>query len=362
MTSPGDSVYLGSILTNVHIWGIVSDIDTPAGMTGTFEILGNDGAVTLDALVGPQGPAGDNAPIVKMQYTSSISNPNNLPQNLTNSEIDIGKAWWIGNQVYLWTGSGYVQKAMGTAGPPGPVPVISPSIELLDPDNTTLSSSITVSGTASSPSWHLKLKAPRGPQGYPANMMDSPDVDKTIPPSTGQALVYNGSKWKPATATAYMPKIYSVPEGAFTDFTGITTRQQIAAFQVPAQPWPWTPLVVGHIRASGIELDADPLSLGCEVRIGNASSGTLVARGFGNISTYAQIIPHYSTAQTSSDSISPDNGRATVSANHTGTAGTLYVNLFNDGLTGAYIFNRTNAQLLIMVMPAQQASIWSSGS
>lgn len=357
MTSPGDSVYIGSILTNVHIWGIVSDIDTPAGMTGTFEILGNDGAVTLDALVGPQGPAGTNAPIVKMQYTSSISNANNLPANLTNSEIDIGKAWWIGNTVYLWTGTGYVQKAMGTAGPPGVTPVIQPSVQLLDPDNPALTSSITVSGTAANPSWLLKLKAPRGPQGTPANMMDSPDVDKTVPPTLGQALVYNGTKWKPTSATVYLPKVYSVPESAFTNFTGITTSQQIAAFQVPPQPWAWTPLVFGHIRAAGVELDADPLILGCEVRLG--TNKVLVARGFGNISTYSHIVPHYSTPQTSSDSISPDNTLAKVPKQHTGAAGTLYVNLFNDGLTGAYSFNNKNAQLVVIVMPTSQSSLWS---
>jgi hypothetical protein len=361
MTQPGDAVYMGSILTNVHIWGVVSDIDTPAGMTGTFEILGNDGAITMDALVGPQGPAGENSPIVKMQYASSIDDPDDLPQNLTEDQIDIGKAWWIGNQVFMWDGTGYVQKSMGTQGPPGPTPVIQPSIELIDPEGVE-ESSITVTGTAVAPSWHLKLKAPRGPQGTPANMMDSPDVDDSTPPETGDALVYNGTKWEPMAAIAYLPKVYSVPEAAFTNFTGLTTRQQIAAFQVPPQPWPWTPLVFGHIRAVGVELDADPLILGCEVRLENAASGTLIARGFGNISTYSHIVPHYSTPQSSSDAITPDNGYATVAANHTGTEGTLYVNLFNDGLTGAYAFNRNNAQLVVMVVPTAQASIWSSGA
>lgn len=359
MTAPGDTVYLGSVLTNVHIWGVVSDIDTPAGMTGTFEILGNDGAITLDALVGPQGPSGDNAPIVKMQYASHIDNPDDLPQDLTDDEIDIGKAWWIGNSVYMWDGSGYVQKAMGTQGPPGPVPIIHPTIELIDPDSAD-SSSIVVSGTSTQPNWHLKLKAPRGPQGTPAYLMDSPDVDDSLPPTVGQALVYNGTKWKPASAISYIPKIYSVPEAAFTNFTGLTTRQQIASFAVPPQPWPWTPLVFGHIRATGVELDADPLILGCEVRLGNASSGTLVARGFGNISTYANIVPHYSTGQSTSDAITPDNGLAAVPKEHVGTTGTLYVNLFNDGLTGAYVFNRANAQLMVMVVPTQQASMWGS--
>lgn len=358
MTSPGDTVYLGSILTNVHVWGVVSDVDTPAGMTGTFEILGNDGAITLDALVGPQGAPGEHAPIVKMQYASHIDDPDDLPQNLTDDEIDIGKAWWIGNHVYMWDGTGYIQKAMGTQGPPGPVPVIHPTIELLDPDGDDISQ-IVVSGTQAQPNWHLKLKAPRGPQGTPAALMDCPDVDDSLPPTMGQALVYNGTKWKPTEAIVYLPRLYSVPEAAFTNFSGLTTRQQIASFAVPPQPWPWTPLVFGHIRATGIELDADALILGCEVRLGDPQSGTLVGRGFGNVSTYSNIVPHYSSHQSANSAISPENGHAAVPAAHTGTAGTLYVNLFNDGLTGAYTFNRNNAQLMVMVMPLPgAATMW----
>ena len=206
----------------------------------------------------------------------------------------------------------------------------------------------------------FKIKAPCGPRGTPAAITESPDYDATNAPDVGQAIVWNGSKWAPTDAIVLVPKIYSVPEGAFVNFTGLATRQQIAVFQVPPQPFPWTPVVFGHIRAIGIELDADPLILGCEVRLGDPSSGTLVGRGFGNISTYAHIVPHYSTHQSSSDAVSPTNGRAQVVANHTGTAGNLYVNLFNDGLTGAYAFNRNNAQLMVMVVPTGVTEVWGS--
>lgn len=358
MADPGDAVYLGSILTNVHIWGVVSDIDTPAAMTGTFEILGNDGAITMDALVGPQGPAGENAPIVKMQYGSGITDPDDLPQDLTDNEIDIGKAWWIGNQIYLWSGDAFVQKAMGTAGPPGPVPLITPSVLLLDPDGPD-PSEIVVSGTATNPTWLLKLKAPRGPIGESGPIRGAADYDNTDAPQLMDVIAWNGVKYAPCELLAATPKIYSVPEAAFTNYTGLTTRHQIGSFAVPPQPWSWTPVVFGHIRAIGIELDTDPLILGSEVRLGDAMSGTLIARGFGNISTYAHIVPHYSTQQSPNDAISPENNVARVPANHTGTAGTVYVNLFNDGLMGAYNFSKTNAQLLVMVVPVG-ASMWGS--
>ena len=73
-------------------------------MSGSFEILGNDGAITLDALVGPKGNPGQNAPIVDMQW-DEIDDPGDLPDNLTDDDTDIGKAWWIGNQVYVWDGN-----------------------------------------------------------------------------------------------------------------------------------------------------------------------------------------------------------------------------------------------------------------
>ena len=67
MTSPGDQVYLGSMLSQLHFWGVVSDLDTPAMMSASMECSGTEGAITLDALVGPQGVPGEPSPIVDMQ-------------------------------------------------------------------------------------------------------------------------------------------------------------------------------------------------------------------------------------------------------------------------------------------------------
>ena len=350
MTAPGDTTYLGSILTNVHLWGVISDLDTPSGMIGTFEILGNDGAITMDALTGPRGLPGENAPIVKMQYTSPIDNVDDLPNDLTDNEIDIGKAWWIGNQVYVWDGAAFRQHAMGTVGPPGPTPRLHTSIDLIDPDSPE-DSSVEPGGTLIDPTLYFRIKAPRGPQGTPANLTDSPDYDNTNEPQDGDVMTFNGDFWVPVAPVNLTPRLYSVPESAFSSFTGLATRHQIGVFAVPPQPFPWTALVIGHIRAIGIELDYDPLILGSEVRLGDPSTGTLIGRGFGNSSTWTTIVPHYSTPQSASDAISPDSGYAEVPAGHTGTQGTIYFNLFNDGLTGAYNFNRNNAQAVVLVIP-----------
>jgi hypothetical protein len=285
-----------------------------------------------------------------MQW-DSIDDVDDLPDNLTDDPDDVGKAWWIGNQVYVWDGDEYHVKAMGTQGPPGPVPNIHPTVELLDPDDDDLESSILVTGTAADPGWLLKLKAPKGPQGDNATIRDATDYDDTDDPEIGEAIVWNGDNFQAQPIGNIMPKFFSVPQANFTNFTGITTRQQIASAIIPPQEWDWVPYVMGHIRAVGVEADADPLILGCEVRLGDPTSGTLVARGFGNSSTWTTIVPHFSQPGAPNDAITPDNGVAVVAAGATGAATTLYVNLFNDGLAGVYSFNRTNAQLSVLCIP-----------
>lgn len=350
MPIPGQDVYLGSILTNVHLWGIISDLDTPSMMSGSFEILGHDGAITLDALVGPKGNPGVNAPIVDMQW-EDFEIPEDLPQNLTDEDIDIGKAWWIGNQVYVWDGVEYHIRAMGTPGPPGPVPNIAPSVELLDPDDNDLESSIEVSGTATNPGWLLKLKAPRGPTGASGPIRDAADYDNSLAPVSGDAIIWNGTKFQALAITNLSPKFFSMPEANFTNFTGLTTRQQIGSLVIPPLEHDWVPYINGHIRAIGVEADSDPLILGCEVRLGHPTTGELVARGFGNSSTWTTIVPHFSMPSAPNDAMTPTNDVAVVQAGATGAATTLYVNLFNDGITGAYIFNKKNAQLSVLCVP-----------
>lgn len=353
MTSalPGDTPYLGSILARLHFWGIVSDMDTPGGVTGTFELADQDGAVTLDALVGPRGPAGENAPIVKMQYQSTIDDPADLPGNLTNENIDIGKAWWVGNVVYMWNGTGYTQKQMGTQGPPGPVPTITPVVQLLDPDDPNLVDSVDVSGTALNPTWLMKLKAPRGPKGDNARIREAQDYDNSTPPAAGQVIGWSGTKFYPVDANQLSPRFYTIPESAFTNFTGLATRQTIGTFQIPPMPFDYVPIVFGHFKATGIELDSDPFIIGSEVRVGDPTSGALVGRGFGNVSSWSTIIPHASWPGSPSTAITPDGSVGVVPAYSVGAASTLYAGLVNDGVAGFYSFQKANAQLSVLCLP-----------
>lgn len=346
-------VYLGSTLNRTHWWGVVSDIATPALMTATMEMVGPDAAITMDALMGPPGPPGQNADIVKMQYQDDFSLVSQIPVNtLTDQEADIGKAWWIGNLVYQWTGTSLVAKAMGTAGPPGPVPNISPSINLLDPDGTT-ASSIVVSGDPANPAWLFNMKCPKGPKGDSGTISGASDLDTTLGVALGEAIVWNGTKWQPQQVGNIMPVFYSIPEGAFNSFSGISTIQNIAVISLPPQPFPWIPLVFGHIKATGLQVTTDPLTLGAAAFLGadGNAGGVLIARGFGNITSFANLSPHYSIPGSSMTAVIPGNGVGVVPANHTGAQGDIYIDLWNEGALGAYSFNNHDAQALIMVQP-----------
>lgn len=351
-------VYLGSTLNRTHWWGVVSDIATPSLMTATMEIVGEDAAITLDALKGDPGPPGQNADIVKMQYQDNFSSVSQIPVNtLTDQEADIGKAWWIGNMVYQWSGTGLQAKAMGTAGPPGPVPNVTPAINLLDPDGTT-ASSIVVSGDPANPTWLFNMKCPRGPQGASGTISGASDLDLTLPPELGEAIVWNGTKWQPMEVGTIFPQVYSIPEGAFNSFSGVASIQNIAHISLPPQTFPWTPLVLGHIKAVGLEASTDPFTLGAAAFLGSDGNagGTLISRGFGNITSFANFSPHYSQPGSTMTAMNPSNHLAVVPANHTGTQGDVYIDLWNDGALGAYSFNNKDAQALIIIMPTGQTA------
>lgn len=457
----GELVYLKSVLSNVHIYGVVTDGETPDQFCATLEIAGDQATMTLAALTGPPGPSGTHAFALRLQ-TSTIDDPEDLPQNLTDDDQDIGKYWimnqyenineiqtititgapsggsftltydgqttgsiarsasaatlqtalialsnisggdvavdgpsggpWtvefqgaksgidqpimtatssltggtlpaivvattqvgeinlVGSRAYIWFGDHYKILMMGSEGPPGPVPKITWGVELVDPDSEE-PSSVLQTGSAYNPSVLLKLKAPRGPRGYNATIRDSTDYDDSEEPSTGQVLMWDGANWKPSDVGAIIPRPFTVPETAFSNYEGLSTRAPIGSFAVPALAFPWKPLVWGKIKAYGLELDSDPLIIGCEVRLGHPTTGQLVARGFGNTANWANISPHTSTASDPTAAMTPDNDLAKVPANHTGTAGTLYINLYNDGLTGVYLFNKAGAQLMVMAVP-----------
>lgn len=363
MTTPqtGDAVALFQTMMSATWYGVVGDGSTPGGMAATLEMMDNEAVITTDVLVGQKGEKGDPAPIVQIQWPAleNVSDLSPIAAGL--GESDAGKAWWIGSVVYVWDGSEFQMVRPGPAGPPGSTPQISVTAETIPMDERDDDSTDEViqTGTSLSPNLHFRLLAPQGPTGPSTNITGAPDYDNTTAPEDGQTLVWNENelKWQPSDFTNKHPRHYSVPEAAFTNFTGLAQRQAILTYTVEAQDFAWTPYVTGHIKAFGIELDADPLTIGCEVRLGDATTGQLIGRGFGNISSWTHITPHFSSSGDSTTAVSPDNGVATISAGQTAT---INVVLANDGLLGAYVYNKTGSQLSILVIP--QGDSYTSGS
>jgi hypothetical protein len=367
MTQPvfpdlGDRVFLGTFLSRNNVFGVVSDLDTPDQASMSWEIAGGNGFLTVPVLQGRQGPAGSNAPVLDLQ-TQIYDDANELPTNLTDEDVDIGKYWIVrefdeegdpvGSKAYIWYGTHYEWFQMGTEGPAGPVPIISWTIELLDPDDPDLDNEVIVTGDAHHPSLLLKIKAPRGPEGPATNIADAPDVDMTPPPETGDTLVYNeaDAKWHPSTLTRFVPRFYTFPEGSFVDVAlAFGTRVPIGTCVIPPQEYDCVPYIHGHLRILGVDLDTTPLMIGAEVRLGS-TTGVLVARGWGNLTNYVQLQPHSSSGSAPNDAITPDNERGLIPAGSTGAAATLYVNCFNDGVAGVYNFQNDGAQVSVLLIP-----------
>lgn len=368
MTSPltpqiGDSVYLGSFLSMNHVFGTISDLDTPDMTTASWEIAAGNGIISVRALMGPTGPAGAPLFILKLQQ-QVFDDPADLPKNLTTEDFDKGKYWIvrefdddgnnISSQAYVWYGTHYEHFAMGTQGPAGPVPIITPTFELVPSSAGITNSLVQVTGDDYHPSWHVQVNEEliRGPEGPSASIASASDVNMGDGAEIGDSLVWNGTDWTPTPLSAIVPKFYTMPEAAFVDVPlAIGTSVALGSFVIPPQDWDCVPYVQGHMRIIGIEADQDPMIVGAEVRLGNATTGAVVARGYGNISTYAFLTPQASTAATPNDAITPTNGRAVIPAGSTGPAATLYVNAWNDGAAGIYNFEKRGAQVSVLLLP-----------
>jgi len=360
MLSVGDTVPLGTILANVHLLGVATDPTTPNMFSGTFEMFGDQGVLTVPVLQGPPGPQG-NPQFALMFQNDNLASPSDLPEDLSDTSADIGKYWIFktvdnngnvtGTSAYIWYGTEYRQMPMGSQGPPGPYPVITPIVDLIDSD---LNSFVTVSGPASNPQWQLNLAVPAGPPGPAAALSECPDVNLSTPPTVGQVLGFNGQYtlggapiFQPMDIGDIMPRPYTIPESAFQSYSGITGGSQtICTWQAPTQNWAWQPWINGQIDITGIDLSFTPL-LSAEVRIGSPS-GTLVAYGNANTSGSITLTPHTSEAGAPSRAMSPTNGYAQTAA---GAVTTIYVNLLNTGLATAYNFQAANAQLGMLALP-----------
>lgn len=360
--NPGDTVPLGTILANIHLIGVATDPSTPNMFGATLEMFGDQGVLTVPVLQGPPGPQGNPQFALRFQ-SDNLSSPSSLPNNLTDTDADIGKYWIFetvdnngnvtGTSAYIWYGTEYRQMPMGSQGPPGPYPVITPIVNLLDSD---LTSYIEVSGPASNPQWKLHLAVPEGPPGPSAALGSCPDVNMAIPPIAGQVLGFNGNYtlsgqpiWQPMWVGDILPAPFTIPEAAFQSYSGITQgNQTVCTWQAPAQQWPWQPFVWGQLTIGGIDISLSPGVMGAEVRLDDPKTGTLIGVGVGTTSGRVTIVPHTSSSSNPSAAITPTNGYAQVAA---GATPKIYVNLINEGWATLFDFHAAGSGLSLLALP-----------
>jgi hypothetical protein len=371
--SLGQIVYLMSVQTNMHIYAVITDGSTPNLNNITLEVSSDEATAVVPGLVGAPGPAGEPQFALDLQ-PDILASPADLPDDLTDE--DFGQYWLIeqtddnGNVVataaYIWWNTAFRVIPVGTQGPIGPYPVITPQVILIDPD---MESYVLNTGTIANPSWTYYLAVPTGPQGPTATLNSCPDFNESTPPAIGQVVGFNGiyqdglPLWQPMTVGAMNPLPYTVPESAFNSFSGVASNNQtVAAFSVPSNPWPWKPLVWGQLEVTGINVGLDPLLVGVEVLLGDPNNGALVATGFGNaFGGVVTILPQTSSAANASTAMTPTNSTALVPANHTGNVGTLYVNLVNEGMAAVYEYDSSNSQLFVLVCPIGTEGAVQSG-
>jgi hypothetical protein len=367
--------YLQSALAKNDTYAVVTQ-STSGALTISAEVGPGISDVSIGPLVGPTGPAGESQFPLMLQ-PEVFGDPSQLPTDLTNTNADIGRYWLIdvtgpggaviSSGAYIWFGTEFRVLPFGTQGPPGPYGVISPYVSLIGADET---SQLVVTGEGTSASPYLatmELSVPPGPQGPCAPLASMADFDQSSPPTVGQFVTCTGEHveyggqslplWAPQNVGDIVPQCYTVPQSAFTAAFGITFASYvtIATFSVPPNAWNWKPIVFGQIQMFEAELSLNPLLIGVEVYLGspNPSVGTLVARGFGNTpGGVVSIFPHTSSSSSPSTAMTPWNSVGLVEGGHGGAAGTLYVNLLNDGIAAIYDYNPQGAELFVMACPA----------
>ena len=344
MTTPSvDAIdYLRDAMNSGQISALVTQ--NPDGTLAVSADIGpGHKQTTIQPLKGPEGSAGAaQFPLIPMPDV--FTTPDALPWT-TLGVADTGKFWVIVQTdssgdvmsvaAYIWYGNQFRWLPFGSQGPEGPYPWITPSVELLGPDEASVFDVTGGAGTGASPyTGLLELSVPAGPQGPSCPLAQFTDVDETTtPPLPGQFLAFTGSEWVPQSVGDIPLMPYTVPQSLFTKQNGIiwgAPSATICQFKVPAQEWAWFPAVFGKIRLFEAALTLQPNLLGISVTLGSAT-GPLVARGFGNtLSGVVDILPHTSTPGSPSTAMTPTGGVGLVAANNPIT---LFVNVVNDGGT-----------------------------
>lgn len=369
ITKVGDVVHLTNFLTSNALYGVVCDEDTPQMMSMTMEVVGGEAVITTPVLVGRTGDKGDNAPIVQLHFIEGLTTFDDALTKLPDWDSSMANhgVWLVDDAdnptkslVYVWDGSEWHHVLPGPAGPAGATPDISMEFHTIPMDERGpgVEETVEVSGTVLQPHFTINALTPQGEPGPAAAIDDALDYDGSGGKDVGDALtVLPNGKWGPSTLSLKVPRLYTIPEGAFQstpNFIGIgPTDFAIGSYVIPAQDFDWIPYVTGHIKAVGLELDEDPTEIGCIVKVapqsGGGMDGDVVARGKGNSAKWTTIVPHFSSGGDPNRAVAPGNDVGVINA---GISVRVNAVLHNDGIASWYSFSNADAQLSVLVVPA----------
>lgn len=353
----GDAVTLYQSMLQSTWVGLVGDPDTPPMVGATMEMVDGKAVITTTVLIGPRGFPGKNAPMIELHWPVPLND---------DDEIDLPTDWGPekknhgflhGGLAYVWDGVNDFHAALpGPQGPVGATPKITLDFETIPmsertPEVIAAGDQVIPGGTPELPYFKIRALTPQGEQGEmgPVEQLTNYDPNTAAGGAvTGSTLskLPNG-KWGPSLQGSKKILFGTIPEAAFANFTGLAQRAPILSYQLPVIDSDYVLRVSGHFKSFGIEFDSDPLTIGCEVRLNDPLSGQLIGRGKGTPIGWTQVGPHFSSPGSPTVAAAPGNEVGLVPAN---TQAVIHIALVNDGLIGAYIFNRTDAQLDYMMI------------
>jgi hypothetical protein len=365
MTVPAEPILIGGHSVFLKFYGMPRNPGDPRRIEGTMTLVGPEGVLTLDALVGPQGVPGEPSPIIRPEWGSPVAAAGDLPALATLDESDDGRAWYIDGQwhVYAHQAGEYVIIEGSIPGPTGATPDISVTAESIEVDTGTFTYGnieVIETGTSVAPNFHIKIPAIPGPEGPASAIELASDYDDTTPSEAGDFLVkLDNDKWGPGQPTYFIPRKYTIPHNQFVAHNGTESRFLIASVNIDPQETDWYPDVVGHMRLQRGLLSSAQCEI--EVRIGPTSTaGTgedspLCGLGPYDPSvalldsiTICHVLPHFSSTGDPDRSLSPDSEVGRCEA---GTAYTVFVFVHKIGGFGGWQFTKTDAQLRVDVVP-----------
>jgi len=364
VTVPAEPILIGGHSVFLKFYAMPRNAGDPRRIEGTMTLVGPEGVLTLDALVGPQGIPGEPSPIIRPEWGSPVTAVGDLPELGTLDESDDGRAWYIDGEwhVYSHQAGEYVTIQGSIPGPTGLTPDISVTAEVIEAEDPFVYGPITVTetGTSTAPNFHIEIPALPGPEGPASAIELASDYDDTIPSETGDFLVkLDNDKWGAGQPTYFIPRKYTIPHNQFVAHSGGEARFLIASLNIDPQDTDWYPDVFGHMRLQRGVLSSAQCEI--EVRIGPTSTaGTGEDSPICGLAPYdpsvalldsvtiAHVMPHFSSVGDPDRSITPDTEVGRCEAE---TAYTIFVFVHKTGGFGSWQFTKTDAQLRVDCVP-----------